>query len=74
MIWLDQAVVGSLASVWSLCGYGLAGSGGCGLMLGSRSVGLARWCGGGVAWMDRAAVGSLASSQVCVVAWGFAMV
>ena len=26
--------------VWSLCGYGLAGSGGCGLMLGSHGVGL----------------------------------
>ena len=61
----------SLAFVWSLGGCGLARSCGCGLMPGSRSMGLARWCGGGVVWLDRAAVGSLASGQVCMVAWGF---
>ena len=60
--------------VWSLGGCGLAGSGGCGLMPGLCGVGLAQWCGGGGVWLDRAAVGSLASSQVCVVTWGFAMV
>ena len=43
----------SLASVWSL--------GGCGLIHGSRGVGLAQWCGGGVVWLDRVAMGTLAS-------------
>ena len=52
----------------------MAGSGGCGLMPGLCGIGLAQWCGGGEVWLDRAAVGSLASSQVCVVTWGFAMV
>ena len=27
----------------------------------SHDVGLARWCSGGMVWLDRAAVGSLAS-------------
>ena len=43
MVWLDWAVVGSLASAWSLGGCGLARLGGYGLMPGSRGVGLARW-------------------------------
>ena len=32
------------------------------------------WCDGGMVWLDQATVGSLASSQVCAVAWGFVVV
>ena len=66
MVWLDRVAVGSLASIWSL--------GGCRLMPWSHGMGLARQCGGSVVWLDRAVVGSLASGQVCMVAWGFAVV
>ena len=66
MVWLDRVAVGSLASIWSL--------GGCGLMPWSRDMGLAWRCGGSVVWLDRVVVGSLASSQVYMVAWGFAIV
>ena len=65
VVWLDPKVVGSLAFVWSLGGYGL--------MPGSCGMGLARWCDGNVVWLDRVIMGSLASSQVYMVAWGFAM-
>ena len=41
-------------------GCGLAGLGGYGLIPGSCGVGLARQCGGGVVWLDRVAVDSLA--------------
>ena len=74
MVWLDREAVGSLASIWNLGGCGLTRSGGYGLMPRSRGVGLVRWCDSGVVWLDRAVVGSLAFGQVCVVAWGFAVV
>ena len=74
VVWLDRVAMGSLASIWNLGGCGLTRSGGYGLMPRSRGVGLVRWCDSGVVWLDRAVVGSLAFGQVCVVAWGFAVV